>query len=344
MVKNERELNSLLELVQRYYRIFLALILPVILGLQIALFLVPQAFFAGILLLVALALLSSSARALRRARAFLDVPTSRIRSASQGYAELKGVARVEAGTDRVAPLTGTQCHYWQLIARRSRRGRQDGAVRVQARSDPFFLPIEDGTGTCYVMISAAELHGHHTVRDFDSLAQIGSLTDHFGPADAARLRAPGPWTIEEICFPADRPLYVTGQFQSLRSRESPFEVDWLGRNVTGLAGFGARFLRPVVASANRAWFAEMRRVEGIAEDAPLQGAERVHILTEGMEHNMIVKPILSMQHEDVMARRAQRRAAWLAALGVVALAAGTVLGHFFLAPEQAGAFYRGLIG
>ena len=329
--------------IQHYYRMIRWVMLGVAGSVVIALWLSPLALLLVVLLAVAGALLSSSARGFRQARAFVDVPTSRIRSASQGYVELKGTVRADGDGDRHAPLSGTRCQFWQLSAWRVGK-RKEAEIFASARSHPDFLPLEDGTGTCYVMIATAEFHGVRTVRHFDSPDRLGELAGFFDDAHARRLSAPGKWMVEETCFPVDAPLYATGQFRSLRSRETPFEAGWMKTDATGLAGFAAQALMPALERVNSAWFAEMRRVEGIGPDAPLQGSQQVHILTEGMEHNLVVKPILSMTHEDVMARRARRGAAVRGMLGLVTLAAAAVLAQALIDPGQIAALQRALSG
>lgn len=329
--------------IQRYYRIIRWVMWGAVGSVVIALWLSPLALLLVVLLAIAGSLLSSSARGVRQARAFVDVPTSRIRSASQGYVELKGTVRADGDQDRHAPLSGTRCQFWQLVAWRVGR-RKEAEIVARARSDPDFLPLEDGTGTCYVMIGTAELHGARTVRRFDSPDGLRDIAGAFDGADARRLTAPGEWMVEETCFPVGAPLYATGQFQSLRSRETPFEAGWMNHDTTGLAGIAAQALMPALERANSAWFAEMRRVEGLDAKAPLQGSQQVHILTEGMEHNLVVKPILSMKHEDVMARRARRKAALRAVLGLITLAAAAVVAQALIDPGQIAVLHRALSG
>src|SRR5690554_6778645 len=48
-----------------------------------------------------------------RIRHLLDTPTSRIRSAAQGYVELVGVLRSGPVENLSAPLTGEPCLWWR---------------------------------------------------------------------------------------------------------------------------------------------------------------------------------------------------------------------------------------
>ena len=52
-------------------------------------------------------------RWLHVARMIEDTPTSRIRSAAQGYVELGGRCRALDGTQNLAPLTQRPCVWWR---------------------------------------------------------------------------------------------------------------------------------------------------------------------------------------------------------------------------------------
>lgn len=103
-----------------------------------------------------------SLRWLRIARAIEDTPTSRIRSAAQGYVELAGRCRALDGTQNLAPLTQRPCVWWQFRiqqkAESSMRGnrRQSWKTINSGRSELPFL-LDDGTGQCIVQPTGAEV-------------------------------------------------------------------------------------------------------------------------------------------------------------------------------------------
>ncbi len=103
-----------------------------------------------------------SLRWLRIARAVEDTPTSRIRSAAQGYVELAGRCRVLDGTENLAPLTLRPCVWWQFRiqqkAESSLQGKRRQAWKTinSGRSELPFL-LDDGTGQCIVQPSGAEV-------------------------------------------------------------------------------------------------------------------------------------------------------------------------------------------
>jgi hypothetical protein len=100
-------------------------------------------------------------RFLHIARMLEDTPTSRVRSAAQGYVELVGRSKALVGASNVAPLTERPCVWWRFrIQRRtgsSGRGQRTKWHTVQSgrSTQPFVL--EDDTGECIVQPAGAEV-------------------------------------------------------------------------------------------------------------------------------------------------------------------------------------------
>jgi len=93
------------------------------------------------------------------ARLVEDTPTSRVRSAAQGYTELVGTGRRMPGAPVIAPLSKLACTWWSYtVERRSRdgRGRTKWQVVDRAVSDGLFL-LEDETGRCIVDPDGADV-------------------------------------------------------------------------------------------------------------------------------------------------------------------------------------------
>ncbi|HET9268353.1 MAG TPA: GIDE domain-containing protein [Vicinamibacterales bacterium] len=98
----------------------------------------------------------------RRARLIEDMPTSRIRSAAQGYVELVGRALPLAGTRNLAPLTQRPCVWWRYrISKKvenssgKHRSQRWQTVASGRSSVPFLL--DDATGQCIVKPDGAEI-------------------------------------------------------------------------------------------------------------------------------------------------------------------------------------------
>jgi hypothetical protein len=145
----------------------------------------PGAFAAWSALLAALASLTFAGGFvfLRRTRLMEDMPTSRLRSAAQGYIEVEGVARLMEGEPIICPLTATRCAWWEYsVDERQKDARGNSRwVKVRAEtSDDCFL-LDDGTGACVVDPSGAQVipgiertwFGYHPTPDIGPVAGKG---------------------------------------------------------------------------------------------------------------------------------------------------------------------------
>jgi hypothetical protein len=97
-------------------------------------------------------------KAWARNRAIEDTPTSRIRSAAQGYVELSGRGVLPPNSPNKGPLTGKPCTWWRYkIEERGSTGRSRSWSTVQSdTSDAPFL-LDDGTGKCLIDPRGAEV-------------------------------------------------------------------------------------------------------------------------------------------------------------------------------------------
>lgn len=154
-----------------------------------------------------------SVRGLRHARLIGDTPTARVRSAAQGYVELKGSAEAMEGPPIVSPLTGRRCVYWfYKIERRVQSGRSSHWRTVEKdRSENLFHLVDD-TGACVVdpvgaKVIAAETHTWHgrTPRP-----QRGPKAGGFVLGFGRRYR------YHEALIRAGDPLYGLGEFTTRR--------------------------------------------------------------------------------------------------------------------------------
>jgi len=127
-----------------------------------------QAPFYGLWIVLALGLYGWW-RALKRSRALLDTPVSRIASAAQGYVELCGKGRPLDGAPLVSPLDGKPVLWYRLSTYSLRRSRFLNLWNLvdSHESDSSFL-IDDGSGNCCAIDpEGAEVlaHRHLTRRD-----------------------------------------------------------------------------------------------------------------------------------------------------------------------------------
>ncbi len=91
-------------------------------------------------------------------RTLEETPTSRIRSAAQGYVELGGRAVLPPQAATKGPLTGIPCAWWRYkVEERRATGRSRSWSTIQSgTSDSTFL-LDDGTGQCLVDPRGAEV-------------------------------------------------------------------------------------------------------------------------------------------------------------------------------------------
>jgi E3 ubiquitin ligase len=88
---------------------------------------------------------------IHRKRIIEDTPTSKIRSAAQGYLELDGHGQLMDGQPIVSPLTGTTCTWYEFKVEEQRQTgkRTEWKTIRKGISDELFL-IKDETGQCII--------------------------------------------------------------------------------------------------------------------------------------------------------------------------------------------------
>jgi len=111
---------------------------------------------ASLLILITLFSLSRMAKWWNLARMIEDVPTSKVRSASQGYVELVGTAQMMDGPILVSPLSKTSCVWYRYkieekVKKHDSKGRSQTYWRMveEGISEDIFF-IEDDTGRCVI--------------------------------------------------------------------------------------------------------------------------------------------------------------------------------------------------
>jgi len=186
----------------------------------------PRAFWIGAAVVGALALaaLHLGFRALQRSRMMEDLPTSRLRSAAQGYVELEGWARMMPGEPIRAPLSGLPCTWFSYRVERldqstdaAGRRRAEWRTLEKGMSEAIFF-LEDGTGRCIVDPDGA------TVTPSVRLCWRGqSERPGYAPLETGwldRLLDSGPYRYTELRIHEQDHLYALGQFVGLGAAEA----------------------------------------------------------------------------------------------------------------------------
>lgn len=156
------------------------------------------------------------ANALRQARLIGDTPTARVRSAPQGYVELKGTARTMEGPPIVSPLTASRCVYWfYKIERLVQSGRRSYWRTVEeGRSDGLFHLVDD-TGACVV-----DPEGAKVVTAQSHTWQGGTPRPQREPGTGGAFFTVGfgrRYRYHEALIRDGDPLYALGEFITRRS-------------------------------------------------------------------------------------------------------------------------------
>lgn len=180
------------------------------------------AWFCVITAAVSLAAFIGSFVFLYRKRLMEDMPTSRIRSASQGYVEFEGTSRMMEGPPIIAPLTRRRCVWWRFwIEEKRRSGRNNKWITVErGGSDDSFL-LEDGSGKCVVDPTGAKV--------IPSEKQVwygqGRRPDRAPELGGGWLRAAFcdfRYTEERLAL--DSPLYALGGFRTQSGGPQAFDL------------------------------------------------------------------------------------------------------------------------
>jgi len=150
---------------------------------------------------------------LQRRRLILDVPASKIRSASMGLVELSGLA-VGPYTMQ-APLTGLPCYYYRSMAwqlKQSGKNSHWEKVADESLHLPFYL--DDNTGRMLIDPQGAELDLHRDFHDefntplFSSQlelpANVSSFLVRHGLDTTKKLK------LEEYCIKPKNALFILG--------------------------------------------------------------------------------------------------------------------------------------
>lgn len=104
------------------------------------------------------------------ARLLLDTPTSKIRSATQGFVELKG--QCQALSPLLSPLSHTPCVWWKYdIQEKKYSGNNRHWVSIEKAESPAGFLIKDKTGTCMVHPEGAHIYPHRKRKWYGSTSR-----------------------------------------------------------------------------------------------------------------------------------------------------------------------------
>ena len=98
-------------------------------------------------------------RAWRGNRLVEDTPTSKVRSAAQGYVEFTGIGMMLPDAPTKAPLSGKPCTWWRYeVEERSSNSRSRSWSKVSSDTSAVPFLLDDGTGRCLIDPRGAEVY------------------------------------------------------------------------------------------------------------------------------------------------------------------------------------------
>ena len=87
----------------------------------------------------------------RRYRFMSGRATSRIRSASQGYVELKGRGEFMPGNEMLSPFSGSRCLWYQCtLDRKQKQGKRTIWTNILDEISDNLFHLVDNTGVCVI--------------------------------------------------------------------------------------------------------------------------------------------------------------------------------------------------
>lgn len=179
-------------------------------------------FWVLILVVFSVVAARAAIRRLRRAHIVEDVPTSRVRSASQGYVELQGQAQLLPGPPNISPLTSTNCCWWTYRVEQrvisKRKGRREARWKTISRgtSEELFLLVDD-TGKAVVDPWGADVMTVSGERWYGTLR-------HPTP-NMRRSRYNGSYRYSERRLEIGDPIYAIGAFRTERESVESMPIE-----------------------------------------------------------------------------------------------------------------------
>ncbi len=101
---------------------------------------------------------------LKRARLIEDTPTSKIRSAAQGYVEIVGAVSPVKNSEIIAPLSGKACVWYSYkVQRYQKSGKSSQWETIEEGTSNQYFVIQDDTDACVIHPEGAEVLTTHTL-------------------------------------------------------------------------------------------------------------------------------------------------------------------------------------
>ncbi|OYY75167.1 MAG: hypothetical protein B7Y40_01720 [Gammaproteobacteria bacterium 28-57-27] len=238
-----------------------------------------------------------------RRRLIQDTPTSRIRSAAQGYVEFEGWATVSSSAPILSPLTQTQCVWYRYKVEEhdtDNKGNSRWSTVRSGTSSHLFL-LDDNTGECVIDPDQAVVEPAHK-----RIWQAGDYR-----------------YTEELIHPLEQ-LYTIGWLKSYEPMQHSLH-DWVRDEVIAWKADPAKrrqFDTDGDGELNAAEFAALRTEAERAAQVAYQNeqlerglAGQTHMLNAGDPQG---RPLIISSHPQRLLATRLHRQAWLWLAGALA--------------------------
>ncbi len=153
-------------------------------------------------------------KSFQHARVMEDMPTSKVRSAAQGFVELAGTQHALEDKPLSAPLTQNPCTWWSYVIEKKQRSRtskgrsQTTWVTVEKETSVGFFNLRDETGEILVNPRGADVTVSIKKVWYGNSRRPSGNTSGFGGPFGSRYRY-----TERIMRPSE-PIYALGHFET----------------------------------------------------------------------------------------------------------------------------------
>ncbi len=198
-------------------------------------------FTAIVVLILALVAFVAVFIFLSRKRMMEDIPTSKIRSAAQGYVELDGIGRLMKGPPIISPVSQTQCLWYDFrIEEYVKSGNKSYWKTLRKGSSDELFELVDDTGVCVVDPDGAKVtpsrsatwYGRSalTSRPQRNKNTLGSFA--WRGFSAMMPRREGTYRYTEKMLSKDEPVYAIGLFNTVGGVGGDYDLDTDVRELT----------------------------------------------------------------------------------------------------------------
>ncbi len=175
-------------------------------------------------------------RSFKKSRLIEDMPTSLIRSASQGFTELIGIGKPH-GNHLSAPLTATPCLWWYYsIEQYKSSGKSSSWVTLESGTSKQPFNIDDTSGLCLVIPEGADLTARHTKKWQGRLRHPLSGSNKKSTSTLSRvlnasISVGKRYRYTERLIKEHDPLYILGHFSTDSSGQRSLSIEKMTGNI-----------------------------------------------------------------------------------------------------------------